>query len=110
TTTELKQLELPAISLTGPGAVTPAPSAHAMLSPAPATTGTPAGRPRRRASAGRTSPVMLHDGTTAGNEAGSRPSPASRPAAHWRPRRSSSAVAAAIDQSVVALPVSVSAT
>ena len=64
--TELKQLELPAISLTGPDAVTPAPSAQAMLSPAPATTGTPGGRPRRRASVGRISPAMLQEGTTCG--------------------------------------------
>jgi len=39
-TTEFRQLELPAISLTGPAAVTPAPSAQARLSAAPAITGT----------------------------------------------------------------------
>ena len=81
-----------------------------MLSPAPATTGTPPGRPSRRASAGRISPTTLHEGTTAGKAAASRSSPASRLAAQRRPRRSSSAVAAAIDQSVVAAPVSASTT
>ena len=104
--TELKQLELPAISLTGPVPVTPAPSAQAMLSPAPATTGTPAPSPSRPARAGLTSPAMLQDGITAGSSPASRPRLASRSPAQRRLRRSSTPVAAAIDQSVVALPVS----
>ena len=81
-----------------------------MLSPAPATTGTPAGSPRRRASFGRISPATLQEGTTAGSMAASRPRAASSSGAQFRARRSSRAVAAAIDQSVVAWPVSPSAT
>ena len=64
-TTELRQVELPAISLTGPGAVTPAPRAQARLSAAPATTGTGRASPNRRTRAGRSSPAMVQDGRVA---------------------------------------------
>ena len=72
-TTELRHVELPAISLTGPGAVTPAPNAHAMLSPAPATTGIVGGRPTRRTSAGRTARRRRSRKDADGKCAGSRP-------------------------------------
>mgnify|MGYP003693759751 CR=1 FL=1 len=93
-TTELRQVELPAISLTGPGAVTPAPRAQARLSAAPAITGTGRASPNRRTRAGRSSPAMVQDGCGTGSRAGSRPSQARRSAAQIRWVISNMAVAA----------------
>ena len=109
-TTVLRHVELPAISLTGPGDVTPAPSAQAMLSPAPATTGTDVESPKRRTREGRSSPTTLHDGYGTGSCDISRPTYSTSSGDHCRLRRLSNALAAAIDQSVTASPVSVSAT
>src|ERR1700733_13890273 len=97
-TTELKQLELPAISLTGPGAVTPAPIAHAMLSPAPAITGVPGSSLRRRARAGRRPPMTLHEDLMGGSVSGSRSRALISSLAHVRWLRSRRAVAAATVQ------------
>ena len=48
-TEAFRQVDEPAISLTGPSATTPAPSAQAWESAPPRMTGTPAGTPTRRA-------------------------------------------------------------
>src|SRR5262249_42851802 len=71
-TTEFRQVELPAISLTGPGAGTPAPRAQARLSAAPAITGTGRASPNPRTRAGRRSPATVQDGRGTGSRAGAR--------------------------------------
>ena len=103
-------MELPAISLTGPGTVTPAPRAQARLSAAPAITGTAFRRPKRRTSAGLSSPATVQDGWGTGSWAGSTPTAASRSAAHARCAISNMAVAPASVQSVTGAPVSASPT
>ena len=109
-TTELRQVELPAISLTGPGSVTPAPRAHARLSAAPAITGTVWASPNRRTRAGRSSPATVHEACGTGSRAGSRPSQARRSVAQVRRAISNMAVAPASVQSVTGSPVRASPT
>ena len=96
-TTVLRQVELPAISLTGPGEVTPAPKAHAMLSPAPATTGIGRGKAeapdQRRAQLTDDAPRRVGDGQLLQIEAHCLDQ-LGGPAA--RSRRSRSALAAAM--------------
>ena len=88
--------DAPAISLTGPGAITPAPNAAHWLSAAPITSGTPAGRPSSPATRSGSSAAWAHGGRAAGNSAGSTPKAASSSGSHARWRRLNSRVAFAL--------------
>ena len=94
-TTEFRHVDEPAISLTGPGDTTPAPSAQAWLSAPPSTTGTAAERPNRRTSAGLSSPRTWADARTGGSSAWSRFNAESISALQPRALKSNSSVAAA---------------
>ena len=92
----MRHEEAPAISLTGPGAITPAPNAAHWLSAAPITSGTPAGRPSSPATRSGSSAAWAHGGRAAGNSAGSTPKAASSSGSHARWRRLNSSVAFAL--------------
>src|ERR1700722_7737516 len=109
-TSALRQLELPAISLTGPGAVRPAPSAQARLSAAPATTGTVLVRPRRAAIDGRRVPTTFQEGWGCGSREASTPAAASSSVSQVRVLMPNIADVPASVQSVAGWPVRVRAT
>ena len=100
----MRHEEAPAISLTGPGATTPAPNAAHWLSAAPITSGTPAGSPSSPAARSGSSAAWTHGGRAAGNSAGSTPKAASSSGSHARWRRLNSSVAFALVSSVAASP------
>src|SRR3954468_20545356 len=92
-TTALRHVDEPAISLTGPGVTTPAPNAQAWLSAPPRTTGVDGGSPRGRATDGRSEPTTSDDRHTRGNSVGGSARSPTTSVAHARVVRSNASVA-----------------